>query len=157
MRQPLLFAALLVASCSKAPEDGAEAQRALLAANAAYDRALVAGDAAALGRTFTEDFRLIDDDGDIHDKNAQIQFMTRTIDLLSAKSDDIKVHVLGDDAALVTGRFTGKYRARGQDVDFIERYTSVWVRDGDQWRLKHEHSSLTPHVRVAPPPVPPAG
>ena len=153
MHKHLLLAALVIGGCAKPPEDAATAQRALLAANAAYDRALIAGDAAALDRFYADDFRLIDDDGDIHDKRGQIAFMTRTIDLLQASSDDIKVSMLGPDAALVTGRLTGSYRAEGKQADFIERYTSIWVRDGDRWRLKHEHSSLSPHVRVqAPPP-----
>lgn len=151
MHKGLLLVALMIGGCAKPAEDTANAQRSLLAANAAYDRALIAGDAAALDRFYADDFRLIDDDGDIHDKRGQIAFMTRTIDLLNARSDDIKVSMLGADAALVTGRFTGKYRAGGKEADFIERYTSVWVRDGDQWRLKHEHSSLSPHVRVQAP------
>src|SRR5688572_26062897 len=60
-------------------------------ANAAYDRALIAGDAAALGDAYADDFTIIDDDGAIHGKQDQIAFMTTKVDLLDAKSDDIKV------------------------------------------------------------------
>ena len=114
-------------------------------ANAAYDRALIAGDAAALGNIYAEDFTIIDDDGAIHGKQDQIAFMTTKVDLLDARSDDIKVTPLGPDAALVTGRFTGSYRMDGKENAFTERYTSVWVRKDGAWKVRHEHASLLPN------------
>jgi hypothetical protein len=70
--------------------------------------------------------------------------MTKDVDLLDARSDDVRISMLGSDSALMTGRFTGRYRYRGEERDFIERYTAVWVRNGENWRLKHEHSSIQP-------------
>ncbi|HEU4497971.1 MAG TPA: DUF4440 domain-containing protein, partial [Sphingomicrobium sp.] len=54
------------------------------------------------------------------------------------------VAMLGPDAALVTGRFIGRYRYKGTETDFTERYTSIWVRDGERWRVMHEHTSIQP-------------
>jgi ketosteroid isomerase-like protein len=70
--------------------------------------------------------------------------MTQEVDLLNARGDDVKVTMLGPDSALVTGRFVGRYRYKGKEEDFTERYTSVWVRKDRQWRVRHEHASLVP-------------
>lgn len=140
----VLTAALAVASCEQSAADPSVAVAELKAANAEYDRALVAGDAAALNRFLTDDFQIIDDDAAVHGKRNQIEFMTREVDLLHARGDDVRITMLGNEAALVTGRLTGRYRYKGKDRDFAERYTSVWVRHGDRWRVRHEHASLVP-------------
>lgn len=140
----LLGAGAFLAGCAVNIPDAGKSQREVEAANAGYDRALIAGDAAALDKYYTNDFQIIDDDGEIHDKQDQIGFMTKKVDLLNAQGDDVKVTMLGRDAALVTGRFTGRYRMEGKESDFTERYTSVWVRRGGEWKVRHEHASLVP-------------
>lgn len=145
----ILFSAVLLASCDRpAPgqDNAAKANAAaeLKAANAEYDKALIDGDAAALDRFYTADFRIIDDDAQIHDRTDQIAFMTKSLDLLDAKSEDVQIRMLGPDAALLTGRFSGRYRLEGKENAFTERYTSIWVRDRGRWRIRHEHSSVVP-------------
>lgn len=140
----LLGAVALLAACQSGGGGEASAESAIRAANAGYDKALIDGDAAALEEYYTDDFQIIDDDGELHDKQNQIAFMTREVDLLNARADEVDVTMLGPDSALVTGRFTGRYRYQGKEEDFTERYTSVWVRDGGRWRVKHEHASLVP-------------
>ncbi len=135
---------LVLAACQKPAPDEAAARQGLLAANASYDKALVDGDAAALERFYTDDFSIIDDDAGIHGKREQIDFMTKTVDLLDAKSDGVRVTMLGPDSAMLTGRFVGRYRMDGKEAAFTERYTSVWVREGEAWRVRHEHASLVP-------------
>ena len=138
-----VLASVLIASCHS-PSKKTLAEEELRSANSEYDKALVAGDAAALDRLMTDDFRIIDDDAAIHDKRNQIEFMTKTVDLLDAKSDGVRVTMLGPDSAMLTGRFVGRYRMDGKEAAFTERYTSVWVRDGEGWRVRHEHASLVP-------------
>ena len=134
----------LLAACNhqSAAQDNPEDQ--LRAANAQYDQALIEGDAAALNRHYTDDFQRIGNDGAVHDKRNQMQFMTQEVDLLDARGDDVKVTMLAPDSALVTGRFVGRYRYKGKEEDFTERYTSVWIRKDGQWRVRHEHASLVP-------------
>lgn len=145
----MLTAALLLGACAARGEDPATIERELRAANETYDRGLVDGDAAVLDRFYTSDFTIIDDDAAIHGKQGQIQFMTREVDLLEARSDDVRVTILGPDAAMLTGRFAGRYRYKGAENAFTERYTSIWVRDDDQWRVRHEHTSLLPKPETA--------
>jgi ketosteroid isomerase-like protein len=145
MRYSVCLLAALLLSCREAPQGvAANSEVALRAANAAYDKALLDGDANALGRFYTDDFQIIDARAEVHGKADQIKFMTEQVDLLQAKTDDVRITMLSPDAALFTGRFIGRYRLDGKENDFTERYTSIWVRQGDQWRLKHEHSSMAP-------------
>lgn len=139
-----IAAAALLSACADRAPDQEEAKRSLIAANEAYDQALIKQDAPALERIYADDFQIIDDDAKVHSKASQIQFMTKELDLLSARTDDVKVRMLGTNAALLTGRFSGRYRLGGKEADFVERYTSVWTRDGKDWRLSHEHSSVVP-------------
>lgn len=142
MRATVLMLALVAHSgCSKSQPDMTAAMRTLIAANEAKDHAMVVGDAADLERFYTADYRVIDDDGNVHDKRNQLQFMTEKVDLLDAVSDDVQVRMLAQNAALLTGRMTGRYRTEGREISFAERYTSVWVTEDNQWRVRHEHSS----------------
>ena len=143
----LIFAAASVSSC--APVQGVQPQITdepnLRAANAEYDRAILAADAAALGRIYTEDFSFVGDKAELRNKQEQISYMTNgSLRMLIARSDDIAVTRLGADHALLTGRFSGRFRAGATEANFVERYSSVWVRKGSRWRLRHEHSSLIP-------------
>jgi uncharacterized protein (TIGR02246 family) len=142
---PLL--AMMVSAC--APERdrvaGPAHESSLLAANAEYDRAIINADAAALDQIYADDFSFVGAKAEQRNKQEQIRHMTDgTIRLLYARSDDISVRRLGSDHALLTGRFTGRYRAGDKDISFIERYSSVWTRHGSRWRLRHEHSSFVP-------------
>ena len=150
MKQVLLFlafAAATVGSCAPTHRLASHAsnETSLRAVNAEYDRALIAADADALNRIYTEDFSFVGDKAELRNKREQIRYMTNgSLRLLSAASDEIAVTILGPDHALVTGRFIGRFRTGAHEADFTERYTSVWLRQGSRWRLRHEHSSLVP-------------
>jgi ketosteroid isomerase-like protein len=117
----------------------------LLAANAEYDRAIIEADRAALDRIYATDFSFVGDKAELRNKDAQIRHLTSgSIRLLYAQSDDIAVRRLGPSHALLIGRFTGRYRAGSNEISFVERYSSVWTREGSRWRLRHEHSSFVP-------------
>lgn len=149
-RTALIMLLTALAACSGPGQKSDTSTADLRAANAAYDAALIAGDAAALGKIFADDFQIIDDDANLRDKQEQIRTMTEVVDLLEARSDDVRITQLGPDAALMTGRFTGRYRMDGKENDFTERYTSVWVRKDGQWKVRHEHASLVPKPEAAP-------
>ncbi len=144
MRPVILIALLVFTSCGEAQHDEARTRDAVIAANAARDEAMIARDAARLARFYTDDYMRFGSDANVHGKRDQVQFMTRNVELLRARSDDVQVTMLAPDAALVTGRLTGRYRMDNQESDFIERYTGVWVRRGGDWQVKHEHGSLVP-------------
>jgi ketosteroid isomerase-like protein len=144
----LLSSSMLLAACGSAvvekPEDQRAAIEAVTAANAAKDRAMIARDAKALASFYTDDYRVIGNDAQIHDKKDQVDFMTNSVELLKADSDEVEVEMLAPDTALLTGRMIGRYRLDGKESNFVERYTGIWVKKGQAWRVKHEHGSTQP-------------
>ncbi len=122
---------LVLTACGETRSEQAPAKDAVLAANAAKDEAMIARDAAGLARFYTDDYQVIDDDAKVHDKRDQVQFMTEEVELLKARSDDVRVSMLAPDTALVTGRLTGRYRMNNKESDFTERDTGIWVREGE--------------------------
>ena len=60
---------------------------------------------------------------------------------------NVRVRMLSPDAALLTERFTGRYRLDGREADFTERYTSIWVPDRGKWRLTDEQLSMVPQSK----------
>lgn len=146
---PLLiaFAAATLGSCATVQgiNSAAGDDTSLRVANAEYDRALIAADADSLNGIYTQDFLFVGDKAELRNKREQISYMTNgAIRLLSAASDEIVVTPLGPNHALLTGHFSGRFRAGAYEADFVERYTSIWVRQNSRWRLRHEHSSLLP-------------
>jgi ketosteroid isomerase-like protein len=149
----VMMGALLLSACGAATADRAQDEKAAIAAvtaaNAAKDQAMIARDPAALARFYTEDYQVIDARAEVHGKKNQVDFMTRSVELIAAQSDEVKVDMLAADAALVTGRMTGRYRMDGKESSFVERYTGLWVKQGRDWRVKHEHGSMQPDEGIA--------
>ena len=143
MRWIMGLMAMLAAGCAgPVGGDAGEAVREVIAANAEKDAAMIRRDAAALGAFYTDDYRIIDDDAVVHGRANQIAYMTTSVQLLEARSDEVEVRMLAPDVALLTGRMTGRYRTGRREADFVERYTGVWVRQGGRWRVRHEHGSM---------------
>ena len=116
----------------------------LEAANAAYDEAILSQDSATLERIYSEAYQDIGPDGAIRGKQEKIaSLIDPNARLLFAQSDEVTVEVFGD-VALVTGRFSGRFLSDGQEVSFDERFSTLWVRDGDEWRLRYEQVSEIP-------------
>ena len=109
--------------------------------NQAYDEALVRGDADALDRIYADEFVYTTFDGQVRDKAQQLAF-TRSGDLRleSGQSDDVNVRVY-QNTAVMTGRFTAKGQFREKKIDIHERYTAVWVKQAERWRLVAEQGN----------------
>lgn len=136
-----LLGGLVLGACRESETDVTSPNSVLVAANVAKDRAMIAGDAAALDRFYTADYQVIDAYGKVHDKRNQVEFITKAIDVLEAESVDVRVNMLAKNAAMITGRMRGRYRQSGKEKPFDERYTSIWINEDSHWRVRHEHSS----------------
>ena len=145
MRRLGLLLALLAASCGSAPERD---EQGLRAANAAYDRAIVAGDRAALERILALDYVYISPEAAVRDRAATIaQLTSGALRIASPGSEDVLIRWLGD-TAVVTGRFRAQVTMGGRTFPNDERYTSLWTRGEDGWQLRHEHASTAPQPAV---------
>lgn len=58
--------------------------------------------------------------------------------LQQLRFEEIAVRLVGHSAAVTTGKFilTG-----GGRPDLTGRFTTVWAKEGDTWRVMHDHSS----------------
>jgi len=137
----LLLGASILAACDEPESETHSTVQVVEAANAARDRAMLAGDGPALENFYTADYQIVDDGGNVRDRRNQVEFLTRRVDLVSAASSDVQIRMLSKNAALMTGRARGTYRQGGKERPFDERFSSIWVSEDSRWRLRHEHRS----------------
>jgi ketosteroid isomerase-like protein len=128
-------------ACTSTPSAGSD--RAELAdANRRYDAALISADAAALRELYTDDFRYFGPNHVVRDKATQIETLTSgAVDLIFGKSSDVEIRIYGSTAVL-TGRFDGRVSVSGREFAFSERYSTVWVKQHNRWRMVLEHGSV---------------
>jgi ketosteroid isomerase-like protein len=109
-----------------------------------YDEALLRGDSDWFERAFADDYLSILGDASTYTK-AQIvkDLASKEVTWQTANGRDMQVRMYGN-TAIVTGRFTGKWREKGKPVISEERFTSIWIKDGDRWKAVSEHSSQMP-------------
>ena len=148
-RRPLLstvsgLLSIALIACSENSVDPSQLIGELEGASAAYDEAILEQDSATLERIYSEAYQDVGPDGVIRGKQEKIASLTDPdARLLFAQSDEVAVEVFGD-VALVTGRFSGRFLSDGQEVRFSERFSTLWVLDGNQWRLRYEQVSEIP-------------
>ena len=129
-----------VASCSKASVPDHVA--ALLARNAAYDRALVQGDSVSLDSLYHPDFTYLGPGGELRTRSAQLNALTSgRVDVVEGQSDSVVVRVYGS-VAIVIGQFRGRARAGTDTFSFHERYSTTWLRENGSWMLVLEHGTI---------------
>jgi len=131
--------------CATSPV-ASDATAELIALNQTYDKALEAGDPIVLAQLYAEEFEYIGPGAIVRNRQQQIDaFASGAIDLIQGRSDDVKVHQYGNTAVL-TGRFRGKVRMDSREFSFVERYSTVWVREKGRWRMVLEHGTVVPHA-----------
>jgi ketosteroid isomerase-like protein len=130
-----------VSACASTPS--VESDRAALAdANRKYDAALINADAAALRELYADDFRYFGPNHVVRDRATQIEALTSgAVDLIFGKSSDVEIRLYGPTAVL-TGRFEGRVSVSGREFAFSERYSTVWVKQRNRWRMVLEHGSV---------------
>jgi ketosteroid isomerase-like protein len=134
-------------SPSAGTQGTAVAQRAVkevLEMKRQYDEALLRGDSAWFERAFAEDYLLILGDASTVTKAQIVKGLaSKEVTWQAANGRDMQVRLYGD-IAIVTGRFSGKLREKGKSISTDERFTSVWIKNGDRWKAVSEHVSEMP-------------
>ena len=78
-----------------------------------------------------DDFVCIDSEGTVFNKDAFLEHTSRGPYVANYKLEDVTVRIYGETALVqATGRFTRK-----DGVPGMCRYTDVYVRSGDDWRV----------------------
>ena len=93
---------------------------------------------------FADDYVFIMPDSSVVTKAQAVQELhSRDITWDSAVGEDMGVRVYGD-TAVVTGRFLGKGRFKGKELNEHQRFTSVWIKRDGRWQAISEHATNMP-------------
>ena len=117
----------------------------LTALSHAWDRAMVANDADAIGEYMADDWTIIGSDGRVGDKAGFLDLVRSgrlSHDVM--ESEDLWVRVYGD-TAVVTSRGISGGQYDGRPFRELERVSCVFFRQDGQWRCVLTHLS-----RLAP-------
>jgi len=127
----------LLTMCSVAlaqPKSAGADEAALRGLEEKWDAANLKGDAAALGAILADTFISTNAEGKTRTKAELLaELKSGTIKFQTSKVEDMKVFLYGD-AAVVNGKWTGKFMLKGKPVDTVERFTDTFVRQNGQWR-----------------------
>jgi len=99
------------------------------------------GDADALDRMWAEDFTVTVPNMPVMTRaDALGVFRTKRLSFQHYESSDLGFRIYGD-AALVTGRLRRTRSMNDRTVEDDWRFTKVYVRRGDQWKVVAFHAS----------------
>lgn len=141
MKQTFFYFLMLVAAAAQQRPEGASAEKEIRALEERWDAANLKGDAAALDSIFADTFILTGEDGKVRTKVEVIgELKSGNIRYQAAKTEELKIVLYGD-AAVVSGRWRGKYGFQGRTVDLLERFTNFYVRRGGRWQCVASHGS----------------
>jgi ketosteroid isomerase-like protein len=148
----IVLSAGTTASAAPQTSDRASIERTLIQIEQDWMRASVAGDVEFYRRTLSNEF-VHTADGLVADKIRYIEeaMASGALVMGSGVSDDIKVVVLGPDAAVVTGHdvYTNARDSRGEDVSGEYRWTDTFARRNGQWVCVASHESKVPSNATA--------
>ena len=118
---------------------GTEAE--IVALGEAWDRAMVANDADAIGVFMADDWTIVGSDGGVSDREEFLDAVrSRDLSHSVMETHEPAVRIYGDVAVMLArGVSAGRYR--GVSFHFVERVTCVFVRREGRWLCVHTHLS----------------
>jgi hypothetical protein len=90
--------------------------------------------------TLTDDFVAVGTDAKIHDKNEILEDLSST-DLVEYRPYDVQVVTLNEGAAVVTYDVIIRMSKYDEDIPRYQHISSVWVKLGDQWKLRFQQAT----------------
>ena len=110
-------------------------EKALSDADKRHDRAFV-------NNTLTDDFLSINTDGELHAK-AEILSDVSSDDRLEYRIYNAQVVPVNDSAAVVTYDVIVRMVHYDADTPRYQRVSSIWVKQGNDWKLKFQQATPT--------------
>jgi ketosteroid isomerase-like protein len=101
-------------------------------------------DLDVLSKLLTEDFIITVEDGSTYSKAGYITHSADTsVHVEVAELSDLHVRVRsGGNLAVVTGAYHELGRSSGKPYEYHDRFTDVWVRVGNNWRVLCSHYAV---------------
>lgn len=133
---------LLLALCAWAPYCAHAVEDArLLEADAQWNTLRLQADVAGLDRLLVDDWLLTHSDGRVQTKREYLdELATRSRRNQAIDNEDVAWRSYGE-TAVVTGVSVQAAVSAGTPWSGRFRFTRVWVREGDAWRMVASHSS----------------
>jgi hypothetical protein len=104
------------------------------------NKALVAGDTAAIDRLYSDDYTSAVGSTFRTKPDVLADLKSGALKLEASSNDETNVRVYGN-TAVVTGKTTSKVHDRGSDTNGQAYFTRVYVNQNGRWRLVANHSS----------------
>jgi ketosteroid isomerase-like protein len=100
-------------------------------------RAWVKGNRRTIEHLLAEEWTVTDPSGRILTRQQVLDetFASPERQVDSMQIDDVTVRIYGGDVAIATGRTTANGSYQGQSASVVLRFTDVFVRHGNQWRV----------------------
>ena len=96
-----------------------------------------------LSTLLTEDFIITVEDGSTYSKAGYISHSADpTVQVEVAEQSDMRVRVRGGLLAVVTGAYHERGQSNHKPYEYHDRFTDVWVRVGNSWRVLSSHYSV---------------
>jgi ketosteroid isomerase-like protein len=110
----------------------------------AWTRAWLEQDAATVDRLMAPGYVYITPTGQVLDRATILGVVKSPEYRASGRRSEVSVMRLGTDTAVLVSRWQGRVSYQGRLFEEDHRYTSVFVRDDQGWRVAVEHSSAIP-------------
>ncbi len=120
-------------------------QEVLVAERSRRD-ALVADDMAAFALLIADDVTHVHTTGIVQDKAALLGHAGGFLRFINIERQDLKVRVIDENHAIMTGGMTHTVARRGHDerVEVQAFVTQVWARRGGRWQIINFHATRLP-------------
>lgn len=132
----------MLGTAAAQPKSTASADEAALRAiEEKWDASNLKGDVAGLDSIFADRFISTNPEGKVRTKAEVIaQVKSGEIKYQTSKAEDLKIMLYGD-AAVISGRWRGKFVEKGKTTDTTERFTDFFVRINGQWKCVASQAS----------------
>lgn len=143
MKILLTCCALLMFGVAAAPADEMSIARQITDLNATLQKATRNHDAATIASMIAADYTLVSDTGAVWDRATFLKVVADpSIEWLANDPSDVTVRSYNGDCATITALLHTEYRMNGKVHNYIDRFTDVWVKDGDAWHYVTGHATL---------------
>jgi uncharacterized protein (TIGR02246 family) len=136
----VLGAMLLAAQSAKS----AGTEQALKDIENKWANAYLKSDATTIGDIVADDFVGVSVEGKVQSR-ADLMAEAKRSKVTRSIASEMRVRILGPDAAVVTGIWSGAGTdPAGQKFDIVDRWTDIFVRKDGKWKCVAQQSTIVP-------------